>query len=226
MNREVFALGREDREVQFASVLTRRVETAASAAGGVPVFDNPDRAFALADVVIDFSTREACAVNAAKAARLAKPVVIGTTGLSPEEVDSIGGAIAASGASGVISANFSVGVNVFLEAAKFLQERLENYDLEMVETHHKAKKDAPSGTALRTMGALGLTQAEIPIHSLRVGDVVGDHALFFAGNSERIELTHRATSRRCFAAGALQAAKWVAHKRDGTLHDFREVLKR
>ncbi len=221
MNKEVYTAIQNNRELKVVSIMEPRGEKV----DGVLVSSNAQEAFAPADVVIDFSIKEACAVNAAKAAEMGKNVVIGTTGITSADIQGIANALKQNNTSGVMSANYSIGVNVFIEAAKFLQQKLANYDLEFIETHHKAKKDAPSGTALRTLTALGKTQDEVPIHALRIGDVVGEHSVIFAGNAERIELTHKATSRACFAQGALLAAKWVTGKKDGTLHDFREVLK-
>ena len=220
MNREVYAALQSESELEVVAILDPSAENEKT-----KVYRNAQEAFASADVVIDFSTREACTANALVAAEMGKNLVIGTTGLTGQELEQIRTAIAKHNTSGVISANFSIGVNVFIEAAKFLHNRLEGYNLEMVDVHHTQKKDLPSGTALRTLAALGKTQEQVPIHSLRIGDVIGDHTLVFGGNSERIELTHRATSRRCFAQGALLSAKWVTGKRDGLLHDFREVLK-
>lgn len=220
MNYEVFACARQRPEFNVVSVLRLHPVDLE----GVPVTNNAEKAFSGCEVVIDFSTPEACIANSAKAATMGKAVVIGTTGLGAEGLERLRKAVASGGASGVVSQNFSVGASVFIGAAKFLQRKLAGYDSEMVEVHHRTKKDAPSGTALRTLAALGKSLQELPVHSLRVGDVVGEHSLVFAGNSERLELSHKATSRKCFAEGALLAAKWVAGRKDGVLHDFSEML--
>lgn len=222
MNREVYTALQSESWAEVVSILDPQPQEI----DGVKAYSNPRQAFEPAEVVIDFSLANACAQNAVIAAQMGKNLVIGTTGLNPQQLSAIKQAIAASGASGVISANFSVGVNVFIEAAKFLHERLQNYNLEMVDVHHTQKKDLPSGTALRTLAALGKTPQQVPVHSLRIGDVIGDHTLVFGGNSERIELTHRATSRRCFGQGAVLSAKWVAGKHDGSLHDFKELIQK
>ncbi len=220
MNHAVYEAAQQDPAVKIVSIL----EPTPQKIEGVEVFNDAQKAFSLADVVIDFSTKEACAENMCTAAAMGKNFVIGTTGINEDGLKKIKAATANSNASGVISGNFSVGVNVFIETARLLQQRLPNYEIEMIEVHHNQKKDSPSGTALRTLAALGKTKEQIPVHALRMGDVIGDHSVIFAGNSERIEITHRATSRKCFAQGALLSAKWVNEKRDGILHDFREVI--
>ncbi len=221
MNKEVYAVISSDSSVRVVSI----VEPNPQKIEGVETFNEPQKAFELADVIIDFSTKEACVENMIKASEMDKNIIIGTTGMNYNDVKKIRDAIAKNKTSGVIAGNFSVGVNIFIETAKQLHEKLPGYEMEMIEVHHNQKKDAPSGTALRTLAALGKTKEEVPVHCLRMGDVIGDHSVIFAGNSERIELTHRATSRKCFAQGALMAAKWIVDKKDGVLHDFREVIK-
>ncbi len=233
MNKEVFSAAMLDADFRVVSVL----EPQEGKIEGVMVSNKPESAFASADIVVDFSTKQAAPVNAIEAANLGKNIIIGTTGIAPEDITRIREAIAKNKTSGVISANFSIGVNIFIEAAKFLADRLSTYDMEMLDIHHRLKVDSPSGTVLRTLEALGKNdiaygrkgigerKKEVGVHSLRVGDVIGDHALIFGGNAERIELWHKTTSRRCFAQGALLSAKWVAGKKDGILHDFKDVLK-
>ncbi len=179
--------------------------------------------------VVDFSFHAAVPVLAEKAAAAGIPYVIGTTGLTAEEqarVDECAKKIPI-----VQSGNYSLGVNLLLglveQAAKVLGA---GYDIEVVEMHHKHKKDAPSGTALMLakaakagrgagefvfgrQGETGERKAEeIAIHALRGGSVVGDHTVMFAGEVERIELTHKAQSRDAFAAGALRALVWAKGK--------------
>ncbi|MEK6924397.1 MAG: dihydrodipicolinate reductase C-terminal domain-containing protein [Candidatus Micrarchaeota archaeon] len=221
MGREVFNLASKSEGFTVASAL----DPAAPRGEGVPCFASPAEAFAAADVVIDFSVAEACARNAVLAAGMGKRLVIGTTGLQPADLEAIRAALAEGGGSGVISANYSVGVNVFIQAAKLLAAKLPGCDLALVESHHRQKRDAPSGTALRILAAIGRTPADVPVFSLRLGDLPGEHALIFAGNAERVELWHKATSRACFASGALAAAGWVASRGDGVLHDFVDVLE-
>jgi 4-hydroxy-tetrahydrodipicolinate reductase len=125
----------------------------------------------------------------------------------------------------VWSANFSTGVNaLFWATSKLAQILGDKFDVEIVETHHTAKKDAPSGTAKRLQEILKQVRGkDVPAHALRIGDVVGDHTVTFGTSGERIELTHRASSRETFARGALRAAKWTVTQRPG-LYDMQDVL--
>jgi len=141
----------------------------------------------------------------------------------------------------VFAPNFSVGVNVFFKACGELARSLPDYEVEIVEVHHDLKKDAPSGTAKRAAeiigqatdnmnfiygreGNVGARGKEIGIHSVRAGDVVGEHTVIFAGKKERIELTHRAHSRETFAEGCVLAIRWAAGRSDGKVHGMNEVL--
>ena len=195
------------------------------------------------DVLIEFAHHLLTASLAQKAAERGKALVIGTTGHTDAERDLVAGA--ARKIPIVFAPNFSVGVNVLFhltrQAAKILGE---DYDREIVEMHHRHKLDAPSGTA-RSLGEIlaedaggtydGLTQhgrhgdvgarpaRVIGMHALRGGDVVGDHTVIFAGDGERVELAHRASSRDTFAAGALRAALWVRSEAPG-LYSMQDVL--
>lgn len=208
----------------------------------VPVATRLEDALSQAQVVIDFSSPEASRHHAAVCAAAGLPLVVGTTGLT--EVDQRALAEAARRAAIVSAPNMSVGVNLFIEAAAALARRLgEDYDVEVLETHHRHKKDAPSGTALRLadelLAALGRGPSqlrtarvgqvgarppgEVGVQALRGGDVVGEHTVFFLGDGERLELTHRATSRDHFARGALRAARWVVGRPPG-LYGMQDVL--
>lgn len=195
------------------------------------------------DVVIDFSSHSATPVLAAICAEHKKAMVIGTTGHSAEvrsQITRFSAQIPM-----VLSSNFSTGVNTLFWLTRKATEILgTDFDLEIVEMHHRLKRDAPSGTA-RTLveilaevrkqqldkvaryGRSGIvgerTGAEIGVHSLRGGDVVGDHTVVFAGIGERLELTHKASSRETFANGALRAALWVINQKPG-LYDMQDVL--
>jgi 4-hydroxy-tetrahydrodipicolinate reductase len=196
-----------------------------------------------ADVWIDFSTPAAAVPNAEAAAAAGAAIVIGTTGVSSADKETI--AQIAKSIPIVLTPNMSMGVNVMLklvaEAARMLGP---GYDIEIVETHHRAKRDAPSGTALRLGEAVAeatgrdlakvarydrhgdigpRTQSEIGMQTLRGGDVFGDHTVFFFGQGDRVEITHRASSRDTFAHGAVRAALWLAGKPAG-LFDMRDVL--
>jgi 4-hydroxy-tetrahydrodipicolinate reductase len=127
----------------------------------------------------------------------------------------------------VFASNFSIGVNVLFWLTRKAAEQLGgDFDAEIVETHHKMKKDAPSGTAktlAEVLKAAKKTQTEIPIQSIREGDVVGEHTVIFNGPAERVELSHRAASREIFARGALRAAKWIIGRPPG-LYSMQDVL--
>ncbi len=205
--------------------------------------DDPAQHLPAADAVIDFSHRSATASVAALCATHGKPGVVGTTGQDDAARDAI--ARAAQTVPIVFSPNFSVGVNtLFALAARAAAVLGGEFDLEVVEMHHRMKKDAPSGTARRLLeilaeargldprrdvrhGREGLggerPRQEIGMHTLRGGDVVGDHTVIFAGSGERIELTHRASSRDTFARGALRAAAWALAQPPG-LYDMQDVL--
>lgn len=196
-----------------------------------------------ADVVVDFTYHDATVAFAQICAQHKKAIVVGTSGHTEpqrKELQHI-----AKETPMVWSSNFSTGVNLlFWLSAKAVKILGPDYDLEVVEMHHRLKKDAPSGTAdtlVRILaearqqemskvvkhGREGLTGArtatEIGLHSLRGGDVVGDHTVVFATNGERVELTHKASSRDTFAVGALRAAQWIAGKPAG-LYDMQDVL--
>jgi 4-hydroxy-tetrahydrodipicolinate reductase len=175
------------------------------------------------DVAIDFSQADSTDEICGAALKHGKPVVIGTTGHSPEQRKTIEST--AQSVPIVLASNFSVGVNVLFwltqKAAEFLGA---DFNPEIVETHHTKKKDAPSGTA-KTLGEILKTMrdSEIPIQSIREGDVVGEHTVKFGGPGESLELTHRAADRGIFAAGALRAAKWIINKPPG-LYSMQNVL--
>ena len=195
------------------------------------------------DVVIDFSFHNATLGIAELCAKNKKAIVIGTTGHSAEEKNKI--TALKTQIPMVVATNFSTGVNTLFWLTRKAAEILgPGFDLEVVEMHHRLKKDAPSGTANTLLeiladvrkvqlaevlrhGRHGIvgerTPNEIGIHALRGGDVVGDHTVIFANNGERLELTHKASSRDTFANGALRAAQWVVQQRPG-LYDMQDVL--
>ena len=195
------------------------------------------------DVVIDFSSPAATAKFAAICAEHQKPIVIGTTGHSDDEKSQIKNQ--KSQIPIVLASNYSTGVNTLFWLTRKAAEILgPDFDLEVVEMHHRLKKDAPSGTAATLAeilagvrqqqlnevirhGRHGIvgerTATEIGMHALRGGDVVGDHTVIFATNGERVELTHKASSRETFANGALRAAQWVVKQKPG-LYDMQDVL--
>jgi len=210
---------------------------------GVKVTSDLSAALAGADVLIDFTRPEAAMQYLDACEHAGTKMVIGTTGFSEQEKAQI--EIAAKKNAVVFAPNMSVGVTLLInlveQAAKVLDE---GYDIEVVEMHHRHKVDAPSGTALRLgeAAAQGLGQelkdcavyaregvtgereaGKIGFATLRGGDVVGDHTVVYAGTGERVEITHKASSRATFALGALRAAKFLSQKPTG-LYDMRDVL--
>ena len=177
------------------------------------------------DVAIDFSHAGAITEICAAALQHRKPLVIGTTGHSTEQRGII--EEAAQSLPIVFASNFSVGVNVLFWLTRKAAEQLGgDFDVAIVEKHHKMKKDAPSGTAktlAEVLKGTKKTKREIPIQSIREGDVVGEHTINFIGPAERLELTHRAASREIFARGALRAAQWIISQSPG-LYSMQDVL--
>ena len=196
-----------------------------------------------ADVLIDFTRPEATLAHLEFCRKAKVDMVIGTTGLSAEEKSIL--ASAGDDISIVFAPNMSVGVNLALKLLEIAASVLgDDYDVEIIEAHHRHKVDAPSGTALK-MGevvaeALGRNLSECAVYgregvtgerssktigfaTVRAGDIVGDHTVLFAGTGERIEITHKASSRATFATGALRAARFI-HGRGAGLYDMRDVL--
>jgi len=211
---------------------------------GISVQDNLDRVLAesKAEVVIDFTAAEASASHARVCAQRGVAIVIGSTGFTPALKSTVEDC--AKKIPVVMTPNMSVGVNVMFKTAVQLAQILgDGYDVEILEAHHRMKKDAPSGTALRVaediaaatgrgssnfrfarQGQVGERPTkEIGLQTLRGGDVVGEHTVFFFGEGERLELTHRATSRDQFGRGAIRAARWVVGRPPG-LYDMLDVL--
>ena len=177
------------------------------------------------DVAIDFSHADAITEICRTALHHHKSLVIGTTGHSQEQRRLI--EEAALSLAIVFAPNFSIGVNALFWLTREAAELLDSdFNPEIIETHHKMKKDAPSGTA-KTLAKILKTarkmRSEVPIQSIREGDVVGEHTVIFGGSGERVELTHRAASREIFARGALRATHWIIGKLPG-LYSMQDVL--
>ena len=177
------------------------------------------------DVVIDFSHADAIDEICCAALQHQRAVVIGTTGHSGEQQEII--QRAAKVLPIVFASNFSVGVNALFALTRKGAEMLgREFDVEVIETHHRMKKDAPSGTA-KTLAAIlqkaRRTDDQIAIQSIREGEVVGKHTVIFSGPDERLELSHNASSRAAFARGALRAARWIFGKSAG-LYSMEDVL--
>ena len=218
-------------------------ELAGLGSNGVKIAASIDEVINDFDVLIDFTVPAATVSNVQACAAAGKAIIIGTTGCNEEQLGLI--KLAAEKTGVVMASNYSTGVNATFKllniAAKILGD---DYDVEIVESHHRHKVDSPSGTAL-SMGkavAEGLgrdlkevavngrdgivgarTQQEIGFHAVRGGDVVGDHTVMFLADGERVEITHKASSRMSFARGAVRAAKWIADKDPG-LCDMQDVL--
>ncbi|MCX7856591.1 MAG: 4-hydroxy-tetrahydrodipicolinate reductase [Deltaproteobacteria bacterium] len=193
------------------------------------------------DVVIDFTEPSSALQHFRIAKDKNKAIVIGTTGFKDKEAEEI---LRAKNVRVVISPNMSVGVNVMFNIVRTVSKLLgKDYDVEILEVHHRMKKDAPSGTALRLRDIIVSTNLEINwqsvygrsgivgerkneelgVFSIRGGDVVGEHTVMFLGIGERLEITHKATSRENFAKGALLAAKWIMGKPEG-IYSMEDVL--
>ncbi|PWC57181.1 dihydrodipicolinate reductase [Azospirillum sp. TSH7] len=210
---------------------------------GVTAIDDPVALFAEADAVIDFTSPESTERHAALAAQSETVLVVGTTGLNPSQQAAI--ATAATHTAIVQSPNMSLGVNLLLALVEQVAHTLgDDFDIDILEMHHRRKVDAPSGTALGLGRAAaagrgvaledvwqkvrdGHTGArprgEIGFATLRGGDVIGDHTVIFASDGERVELTHKASGRGIYAKGAVRAALWAQDKTPG-LYSMRDVL--
>lgn len=184
------------------------------------------------DVLIDFTVASAAVQNVKAAAASGVNVVVGTTGFDEAQKKQMADAIEAGRIAAIISPNFSVGVQVFLKLLAEAAKGLDGCDIEIIEAHHNKKKDAPSGTALKAAEVISRALGEKPklvfgregvsprgkeigIHSVRGGDIVGDHTVLFACEGERIEVKHQAHSRSAFASGAVKAARWIVRQKPG-----------
>jgi len=205
----------------------------------VKVTDDLEKLIGQCDVVVDFTIPGATMEHMGAVASALKAMVIGTTGFSDEELQTIKKLSEKTAC--VMSPNMSPGVNLLFKISEEAAALLKGYDVEIIEVHHNKKKDAPSGTARKLAEKIALAQGsksviygrsktapvrkqgEICIHAVRAGDVVGEHTVVFAGEGERIELVHKAQSRDNFSCGAVMAAKWVRGRHAG-LYDMADVL--
>ncbi len=209
---------------------------------GIKLTASIEEALAAGNVIIDFSSPTATIQHLLAAAKAGVAMVIGTTGLSPEDIARV--QEAGQKIPCVMAPNMSVGINLLLNILPQMARVLRDYDIEIVEAHHRHKKDAPSGTALKlaqvlaqakdsdldevgVYGRYGLSgerpTEQIGVHAVRGGDIVGVHTVLFAGPGESLEVTHRAHSRDTFAQGAVRAAKFAANAPLG-LYDMQDVL--
>jgi 4-hydroxy-tetrahydrodipicolinate reductase len=210
---------------------------------GITIGDNPEPLFEHSDVVVDFTSPAATASHAALAAKAGTAHVIGTTGIDPDQLAAI--SRAAQRVPIVMASNMSLGVNLLEQVVEEVSRILDtDWDIEIVEMHHRQKVDAPSGTALslgeaaargrgvqlRRVARRGRdgqvgprVRGEIGFSAIRGGDVVGDHTVIFAADGERIEIVHKASNREIFARGAVKAVLWASGKRPG-LYSMKDVL--
>ncbi|HVW21169.1 MAG TPA: 4-hydroxy-tetrahydrodipicolinate reductase [Opitutaceae bacterium] len=224
------------------AVSAAAAELGVKVGAAVDAGDDAAAGLAACDAIVDFSSPRATRALLELAVAKGKPVVLGTTGHEPAEKAAL--LALAARVPCVWAGNFSVGVNLLFALTRRAARTLgADYDAEVLEMHHRFKKDAPSGTAARLLeiireerklgaealrhGRAGITgertPSEIGVHALRGGDVVGDHTVMFAALGERLELTHRASDRAIFARGALRAAQWVAGQKPG-VYDMQDVL--
>lgn len=197
------------------------------------------------DVLIDFTIADAAVKTIKTSAECGVDLVVGTTGFSDEQMAEIRKSIETNKIRAVIAPNMAVGVNVFFKVLKDLASILNDYDIEIIEAHHKHKADAPSGTAVKAFeiiadelgrnkdevcvygrqGMVGArTKEEIGMHAVRGGDIVGDHTVLFAGDGERIEIVHRAHSRQAFVNGVIKAVRYVVEAPNGNISGMADVL--
>jgi 4-hydroxy-tetrahydrodipicolinate reductase len=253
MGQRVIAMMQADAQLTLAGAVTHSRhptvgrdagEVAGGGTAGVRISDDASLAMAQADVVIDFSVQDAAVTYLNTAAELGKSMVIGTTGFTAaqrDEMERQSGKVAC-----FFAPNMSVGVHVMYQALRQLVTLLgSDYDVEILEAHHRTKIDAPSGTALRMasivseargsnlddvavygrQGKVGRRpDSAIGIQAVRAGDIVGEHTVLFGGIGERIELTHRSQSRDTFARGALRAAGWIVGQNPG-LYGMDDLLR-
>lgn len=246
MGATLVSLARADEELELAGVCERPGHSDGLEYLHCEVDDDLDALLPRTPgaVIVDFTAPAATVANVKVAARHGNPVVIGTTGLNPEQMGEV--RTVAESLPVFLAPNMSVGVNVLLKILPELVKALgPNYDMELAEIHHRMKKDAPSGTALKLAQCLAEARGweydevkqhcrdgiigerpreEIGVQTLRGGDVVGDHTMYFFGPGERIEVTHRAHSRDTFASGALRAAKWLSSQKPGKLYAMADIF--
>jgi 4-hydroxy-tetrahydrodipicolinate reductase len=217
----VGAYGRMGRAVAAAAAKEPGLTIKAELGRGDPITPRIDGC----DVVIDFSSANATEAVCHACAEHGKALVLGATGHTATQKASI--AAGARRVPIVFAANFSVGVNALFALTRRAAELLgAEYDVDVIEMHHRTKKDAPSGTAKRLVEILtdvGEANRPVATQSVRAGDIVGDHMVIFAGPGERLEMIHRATSRETFAVGALRAARWIIDQPAG-LYSMENVL--
>ncbi|MGL4669965.1 MAG: 4-hydroxy-tetrahydrodipicolinate reductase [Methanobacteriaceae archaeon] len=197
------------------------------------------------DVLVDFTIASAAIETIKIAAKSKVNLVVGTTGFTDEQNTEIANVIAKEEVKAIITSNMSIGVNVFFKVLKDLAPILADYDIEIIEAHHNQKKDSPSGTAMtafeiiadaleRNVDEVGVygrqgivgerTKKEIGVHAVRGGDVVGDHTVLFLGDGERLEISHKASSRQVFITGVMKALRSIDSIKPGTIATMSDIL--
>lgn len=243
MGQIITGLAKEDSEINISGFAA--IDSSPLIGTGNPVITKSSQMESIVnkgDVIIDFTVPENTMHCLEIAVKKGASMVIGTTGITSAQKEII--KKASKDIAIVTSPNMSIGINVLIDFIESLADKMRNYDVEIVEIHHNKKKDAPSGTAIRLAeavakgmgkdfkkdGVFGRHGADAPrncgeigVHAVRCGDVVGEHTIYFAGPGERIEISHKASSRENFASGALKASKWLSNKSAG-LYDMRDVL--
>ncbi|MDR0956629.1 MAG: 4-hydroxy-tetrahydrodipicolinate reductase [Endomicrobium sp.] len=244
MGQAIISIAKTNQDIKIIGALECNKSTAIGT-GEPPIssIDNLEKFLTETDAIIDFTNPQSALKNLETAKKYNVPIVIGTTGFSEEQKLKIHNNISKS-IPIVLSPNMSIGVNILFKLIEITAKKAKEYDIEIVELHHNKKKDSPSGTAvklaeiaafslgknIKDVGIYGRhcsdcvrKKDEIGIFAIRAGDIVGDHTIYFVGQGERIELTHRAHSRDTFAIGAIRAAKWLLGKKAG-LYDMSDVL--
>ncbi len=197
------------------------------------------------DVLVDFTIAPAAAQTIQIASKCGVNLVVGTTGFSPEQVESNLKAVVDNNIKAVMTYNFSIGVNVFFKVIRDLTPILDDFDIEIIEAHHNQKEDSPSGTAVTALetvcDALGRnpeevavygrqghvgkrTKQEIGVHAIRGGDITGDHTVLYVGDGERLEIKHTAHKREVFIAGVIRAIRYIPNGEPGKISDMSDVL--
>lgn len=217
------------------------IDKASGKDGEFPIYDNFSKVEEKADVIIDFSNRAILDDIISYASSSKTPIIFATTGYTDEDLDKINGL--SDKIAFMQEGNYSLGINIMLEAARLLAKGLSDFDIEIVESHHNKKKDNPSGTAnmifdavnsardnklnkvMRTMTHDDERKAtDVGISSVRAGSIVGEHRLIFAGVDEVLEVKHQAGSKKIFAIGAIKAASFIVDKKPGR-YDFKDVIR-
>ena len=197
------------------------------------------------DALVDFTIAHAAAETIQKTAQTKVNLIVGTTGFTEEQAEANLKAVKDNNVKAVMTTNFSIGVNVFWKILKDLTPILDDFDIEIIEAHHNQKEDAPSGTAMtafeviseqlnRNLEEVGVygrqgnvgkrTPEEIGIHSVRGGDIVGDHTVLYVGDGERLEIKHQAHTREVFIAGVIRAIRYINYAEPGKISNMKDVL--